>query len=199
LDDLVDDALAVLDAEEVSAAHWCGLSIGGMISIRAALKVPQRVRSLVLMNTDAGAEDRRVVWKHYGLEAIARLFGLSLVKKSVLSLMFGRTTRKQQPELLRRWEDVFMTLHIPSMMRTLHALDRRKSLASELGQIHRPALVIHGDEDRALPIRRGRLLADELPRAEWRSMPRVGHLSCVEAPQEVNRHLLGFLRNQESR
>ena len=35
---------------------WCGLSVGGMVALRAALTFPQRVRRLILLDTDAGAE-----------------------------------------------------------------------------------------------------------------------------------------------
>jgi pimeloyl-ACP methyl ester carboxylesterase len=193
LESLVDDALAVLDAEGISAAHWCGLSIGGMISIRAAIREPGRVRSLILMDTDAGPEKRGVVFRHWLLEAAVRVLGLKSVKGPVMDLMFGRSTHQDQPELVEIWGNRFEELHVPSMMRTLRALDRRRDLVPLLSGVHRPALVIHGDEDRALSRRRGQLIADTLPRAEWLLLRRVGHLCTLEAPDAVNERLVAFL------
>lgn len=51
--DLADDVAAVLDAEGVASAVWMGLSIGGFLSLRAALARPERVRALILLDTDA--------------------------------------------------------------------------------------------------------------------------------------------------
>lgn len=54
LDDLVQDVLAVLDELEIPSPVWAGLSVGGMVALRAALHVPDRVRALILFDTDAG-------------------------------------------------------------------------------------------------------------------------------------------------
>ena len=53
IEQLGHDAIAILDALGVEKAHWCGLSLGGMTSMWAAVKHPQRVASLVLSNTSA--------------------------------------------------------------------------------------------------------------------------------------------------
>lgn len=49
--DLLSDCVAVLDHLKIDSAVWCGLSIGGMIGLRAALVVPERVRALILLDT----------------------------------------------------------------------------------------------------------------------------------------------------
>ena len=54
--DMVGDVTAVLDHLEVERAIWAGLSIGGMVAMRAAIAVPERVAGLILVDTDADAE-----------------------------------------------------------------------------------------------------------------------------------------------
>jgi len=56
--DLLDDACAVLDAQGIARAHWCGLSLGGAVALQAAVTAPQRVRRLVLADTAASFPPR---------------------------------------------------------------------------------------------------------------------------------------------
>ena len=55
--DAVADVVAVLDELGIEKAVWCGLSIGGMVALRAALTCPERVDRLILLDTDAGSEN----------------------------------------------------------------------------------------------------------------------------------------------
>jgi pimeloyl-ACP methyl ester carboxylesterase len=59
MDDVVDDAFAVLDAYGMSGAHLVGFSLGGMIGQVAALKTPQRVRSLTVISSSPIGGKRR--------------------------------------------------------------------------------------------------------------------------------------------
>src|SRR5689334_1488803 len=47
------DALALLDALEISRAHFCGLSLGGMVGMWLAVHAPERIDRLALCNTAA--------------------------------------------------------------------------------------------------------------------------------------------------
>jgi pimeloyl-ACP methyl ester carboxylesterase len=53
---MADDAKAVLDAAGVESAHIYGISMGGMIAQRLALKYPEVIRSLILGCTTSGGE-----------------------------------------------------------------------------------------------------------------------------------------------
>ena len=55
LRDMADDAVGVLDALGIPAAHVCGASMGGMIAQQMAVRHPQRVKSLTLIMTTSGA------------------------------------------------------------------------------------------------------------------------------------------------
>ena len=56
-------------------------------------------------------------------------------------------------------------------------------------------MVLWGEEDRLVPIALGRALAAAIPRAAFLSVPRAGHSVQEEAPDEVNRLLIRFLKD----
>ena len=73
--DLVDDSVALLDHLGIEEAVWVGLSVGGMTAMRAALRHPERVRALILIDTDADAERTWVKLKSRSMGAGSRLVG----------------------------------------------------------------------------------------------------------------------------
>ncbi|MGM0576933.1 MAG: alpha/beta fold hydrolase [Myxococcota bacterium] len=191
--DLTEDVLAVLDAHGVDRAVWGGLSMGGMIALRAALRAPKRVAAMMLLDTDAGPERLGVRLKHRVLALVARLFGLAPVREQILALMFGRTTLRDRPALVDDWRARLSENHVPSMLAVLHALDTRDDLRPRLGSIDVPALVLVGAEDRALPPSRSRALAAALPDAELHVLREAGHMTALEVPDETTERMLAFL------
>ena len=81
VEDLADDALAVLDACGVAAAHVAGVSIGGMVAQAIAARAPARVRSLILCDT-AMAIPPPEMWRQRA--ALVRAEGVAAIADSVL-------------------------------------------------------------------------------------------------------------------
>lgn len=196
--DMVDDTLAVLDRLEIERAAWAGLSIGGMIALRAALRVPERVSSLLLLDTDSGPEKWATRLKYRALGAIARAFGLGPVRPQIARLMFGPTTHREQAELVAEWTEIFSSVHIPSILLMLDPLVARDDLRPRLAEIDAEALVLVGSEDRSLPPVRSRTLAAALARAELVEVEGAGHLSALERPAEVTAAMTRFLTTATS-
>jgi 3-oxoadipate enol-lactonase len=191
--DLVSDVIAVLDQLGIERAIWCGLSVGGMIALRAALVHPTRVSSLILIDSDAGAE---VPWrklKYRAMGAGARLVGVRPLASSISRLMFGRTTRARNPRLVREWKRDLDDLHIPSVLRMLDALVERDSLLSHLSEIKVPTLIVVGEEDRALPPAVSRRMQERMPQARLELIAQAGHLSALEQPETLNQLIMAFL------
>jgi 3-oxoadipate enol-lactonase len=195
LDDMVSDVVAVLDHLRIDRAVWAGLSVGGMVALRAALRVPDRVTGLILVDTDGGTETtwRRVQYSLLG--AVARTMGMRPVLPIVARRMFGVTTLRTRPDLVDQWRERFAAMHIPSALAMLAAVMSRENILSRLQAVEVPALVLVGSEDTSLPPRRARRLADALPRATYLEVPEAGHLSALEQPQRVTAAMLDFLRS----
>jgi 3-oxoadipate enol-lactonase len=197
--EMVDDTTAVLDGVGVERAIWAGLSVGGMVALRAALVAPERVSGLILLDTDAGNEGTWPRLKYRGLAVVARLLGLRPLRGQIARQMFGTTSIESRPALVEEWSDRFARVHVPSALRMLDALVRRDDISARLTEIAVPAVVVVGAEDRSLPPARSRRLAAALPHATLHEIEGAGHLSALEQPDAVTRAVLSFLDSLEPR
>ncbi|MDX1623109.1 MAG: alpha/beta fold hydrolase [Gemmatimonadota bacterium] len=177
----------------IGRAVWAGLSIGGMVALRAALERPGRVAGLVLLDTDAGAETTLAKWKYRAMGWTARALGMRPLLPAVARLMFGETTRETKPELVEAWKGRFAATHVPSMLTILDALVRRDAVVDRLGGIDVATLVLVGEEDEALPPDRSREIAAGIPGAGLELVPEAGHLTALERPGVVTGAMAEFL------
>ena len=191
--DLVDDVVAVLDAEGVKAAVWMGLSMGGFVSLRAALNRPDRVRALVLVDTDAGPES---VWnklKYIIMKWGVLSLGPRFIAPAVMPIMFGKTTLRSRPELRAEYYQRILNMRVKSVSPGVDAIIRRDDLVEHLHEIKVPTLVIVGEEDKALPLWKSRRIANNISGAELVLIPAAGHLSAIETPVPVTAAVTRFL------
>src|SRR5579863_2739467 len=98
---LAQDAVAVLDAEQVAKADWCGLSLGGMTAMWAASHQPERVARLVLCNTSAHMPPA-AQW-HSRMELVRRE-GMRAISPAVIERWFTAGFRSSHPEKVARIE-----------------------------------------------------------------------------------------------
>jgi pimeloyl-ACP methyl ester carboxylesterase len=192
--DALSDVITILDHLDIRRAVWCGLSIGGMVALRAALTCPERVAGLILLDTDAGAESTLRKLEYRTMGTGASVLGLRPFLPAIVRLMFGATTRRQNPKLVSEWKTYFASLHVPSLLCCLNALVRRDSLLDRLEEISVPALVLVGEEDRSLPEPLSRRIHDRLGHSTFDVIPRAGHLSSLEQPIAVTEAMVRFLR-----
>jgi pimeloyl-ACP methyl ester carboxylesterase len=191
--DLVDDVVAVLDAEGVASATWMGLSIGGFLSLRAALTRPERVRALVLLDTDAGPESAWKKVKYSTMKWGLQTVGPRFVVPAVMPIMLGRTTLRSRPEIRAEYFRRFLQIRVKSICRGIDAITGRDDLVGRLGEIRASTLVIVGEEDQPLPVWKSRRIANGIAGAELVVIPRAGHLSAIEHPGPVTDAVTRFL------
>ena len=193
METLYFDAVELIERFEIGPCHFVGLSMGGFVGMRLAARRPELVKSLTLMSTRAGPEPSENVPRYKRLNAVARLLGVDFVSDRVLPIMFGdrfleddETTERRQL-WRRRLEE-----NSRDVYRAVNGVIYRPSCVSELAQIDVPTMVVHGEDDRAIPIEGGRRLADSIDGAEFVSIPEAGHSVSIERPAVVNETLEGF-------
>jgi 3-oxoadipate enol-lactonase len=194
--DLVDDVLAVLDHQGIERAVWAGLSIGGMVALRAALVANNRVSGLILLDTHAGAETTLKKLKYRAMALAAKVTGTGPLLPQVVRMFFSSHTRSTKPELINEWKAKFASVPLSSILHTVEALRRRDSIVERLGEIQVPALVIVGEKDQALPPSYSKEIAGALPNASLVVIEQSGHLPTLEQPEAVTSAMLSFLAGQ---
>jgi pimeloyl-ACP methyl ester carboxylesterase len=187
------------DAAEILAgrpAHVVGLSMGGYVALTLALTRPELVRSLVLAGTGAGGPDRvpRPDDVREGFNAALSLPYEQFVRET-LHYAFAAGWTERNPE--RTEEIVAARLDHPAGFDTIaahaEACYRFYAEGVEVERIDAPALVLHGDADRIVPVQNGRMLAARVRHAEYVELAGAGHNLPLEEPETFVRLVEGFL------
>jgi pimeloyl-ACP methyl ester carboxylesterase len=177
-------------------ADVVGLSMGGYIALTLALAQPKLVRSLVLSGTGAGGLDRvpRPPEVRASFNAALGLPYDEFVRET-LHWAFAPGWAEEHPERIS--EIVDARLAHPAGFHTLTAhVDACYAFyeaGCEVERIEVPALVVHGDLDRIVPVENGRTLAARLPNARYVELPGGGHNLPLEEPETFTRLVLDFL------
>ena len=172
LEDMAADAVGVLDALGIAAAHVCGASMGGMIAQRMADIAPQRVKSLTLMMTSSGA--RRLPGPTLKVRSamISRPASQSvegIVEHYVrLYALIGSPAYPSPPAYLRdRFTTSVKRSYRPAgTARQMVAIAADGDRSPVLGSIRMPTRIIHGGADPLVPIAAGHDLKAKISAAQ---------------------------------
>jgi len=168
---MADDALTVLDAADVSAAHLVGLSMGGLLLVDLATRAPQRVLSMTLLSAaspdpEAGiGEDFFDLMDDDPIGTIIRAMGPTTDEDQAwVTREIADAARRAppRPEAGRRHQEAAYRSTWPTK--------------EQLSDVAAPCLVIHGSADRKLPLRHGEAFRDGIPTSELVVVDGMGHL-----------------------
>ena len=198
LEEMADDAIAVLDAAGIENAHVVGLSMGGAISQIIALKHPNRVRSLTLVATAC----RNHAWREELLQSwatTAETEGMAAVGKEAARWMIGpRSFRRVLPAL--GWMGPLQLFNpanaFISQVKAILSTDDG-ALNTELANIVCPTMVVVGNQDVLTPRGDAEEIASLIPTAELVVISGGAHGLHIEHASTFNRILLEFLGRAE--
>jgi len=189
IEDLAADAFAVLDDAGVETADLYGMSMGGLTVQEMALSEPGRVRSLILGCTAAfGPADKQGSARRDAMVAhTPRWLTLRLMPK----LLYGPDA---DPGALAEDLRIQRDARIPpaAVLAQRVAVGRYRSF-DRVGKIGVPTLILHGEVDKAVPVARGRELAERIPGAKLVVLPRAGHNYLADSGTTAMDEVLAFL------
>lgn len=196
--DLAHQHLALLDALEIERCAVVGLSVGGMWGAEFALISPERVSTLVLMDTSLAAEPAETRQLYFAmLGSIAKAGALpDTVREAAVPLFFAPDVRERRPDLIEAFDASLRAWNAERLVDSVVPLGRmifgRRDAMAELAGLDAPALVMTGSGDLARPLHEGRAMAEVL-NCPFIEIPQAGHISSLEAPDFVNDALSKFL------
>jgi pimeloyl-ACP methyl ester carboxylesterase len=181
LRDMAADALGVLDALNISSAHVCGASMGGMIAQHLAAENPERVRSLTLVMTTSGARHlpqpamavRQALLKRPAAQDVDSV----VAHFERLLSVIGSPAYRPDPERLRQrlQATIRRSWHPAGTARQIMAIMADGDRTPLLARITAPACVIHGEADPLVPVAAGHHLVKHLRGAASDFVPGMGH------------------------
>lgn len=186
--DSAADCLALMDHLGIERAVVGGMSQGGFLSLRVALLAPERVRGLILLDTQAGAEHPDKVVLYQGMIDAWSTGGPSEELGAVVASIII-SDPAHDPIWIAKW------LARPKEL-IVHAgacLLGRDDITNRLSEITCPALVVHGTEDVAIEMELAEALADGL--SGCGGVVKVGgsHAANLVNPVPVNAAIAQFL------
>ena len=191
-----DTAVIVRDVLGESQGVFCGLSQGGFGFMRLALRRPDLIRGLVLMDTSAAPEPTENL-EGYRQLAEALRHGDEATRRgaatAAAAILYGQTWRDANPEALEH-EIELMLSHDPEGQHVAdYAVFDRDDISDRIAAIRAPALVVVGEEDVATVPAKAEFIASQIEGAELVTIPAAGHHSALENPEPVNAAMERFL------
>ena len=197
LEQMADDALAVLDAAGIETAHVVGASMGGVISQIVAVKHPHRVRSLTLVCTAC----RNHPWRQELLQSWAK----TAEEKGMIEVGKEAAQWVMSPRSFRRLVPAFTWMGPLAALRPRHSfvsqidaiLNTREDLVDQLSTITAPTMVIVGNQDILTPRGDSEEIAERIPNAELVIISGAAHGLMMEHSSTFNKILIEFLQRTE--
>jgi pimeloyl-ACP methyl ester carboxylesterase len=194
---MAEEVAALLDDLQIPSAHVVGLSMGGCIAQQLALSHPNRVRSLVLVNTFAKIRPA-------GLGGLRRFFQrmwavqFGAMRDVGVPLLNALFPKPEQAELRRLGVERFLANNASkdvyrAVLRATVAFDSRR----ELHRIACPTLIVAGDRDLTVPLACKHELHRLIPNSQLTLIPDSGHATPIDQHERFNELLVGFFQRQK--
>lgn len=195
----------LIDALQLQRVSLVGISLGGGAALGYTLRSPQRVERLALVDS-------------YGLgdEVPGGRLGYLLVRAPLLDDLTYALLRRSCRMV--RWslynlvhdrrvvtdgmvEEVYRLVNKPGAERAFSSFQRNEvgwnglhtSFADRLHEIKVPTLIVHGADDRVVPVAWARRAHERIANSELRVLPNCGHMPPREYPEEFNRTISRFV------
>jgi len=176
------DVVELMTHLDIDAARIGGLSMGGYVALAIVHRAPQRVKSLVLANTRAGADSPRGKLNRAAmLERLAR-DGVRAIADEMVPKLLGDTTRREQPDLVDVVTGMILANSSEGIASAVRAMRDRPDSTALLARLPGPLTIVHGDEDVLIPVEEAEAMHQAAPGSRLIVLPRVGHLSNLEDP-----------------
>jgi len=198
LDSLTEDITKLIKELKCEQCHFVGFSMGGMVAMRIAIKHPELIKSLILIDTSSEPEPKNKMMKNKAMVFIAKYIGLKPLANEVISLFFGPAFLKdpKKSSLRKKWKNYFIANNRTGIVRAVKGVLFRKGISDQISEIKHPTKILVGANDELTDITKAEILHASIANSSLDIIPRAGHMSPVEEPDIVNsiikEHLMGF-------
>lgn len=188
---MAEDVARAMKHAGADAAHLVGVSLGACVGLTLAIRAPERVRSLTLVSAFARLAPAGA---HSALHMLVRLALLGVAPMRVVAAHVARAMFPAPDQRALYDAAVASLARTPrrAYWRAIGAL-RRFDVRADLARVRCPALIVHGERDRAVALASARELTHAIPDARLLVLAGRGHAGHCEDPTRFNDALLAFL------
>ncbi len=200
---MADDAAAAISELDLGTVHLLGFSMGGYIAIDLALRYPHIVDSLILTATSAGGECH-VPTPATTSSAWRAAAGLDPAEFANQTMHLSFCPGWAHANTIRYEELIRSRLEHPTQPAAwasqYAACDEYLQAGARVESIDCPTTIVHGDQDRVVPVENGQTLNRRIPNSRLAVLQGRGHLSFIEDPATfmaiVENHLIDVASHQ---
>jgi len=188
-----NDIARVMDAVGVGRAAMVGVSVGGYALFEFWRKYRGRAAALILIDTKATADstDARNARLKTAAEVIEN--GTETFIEGLLLKLLGETTRQTRPDLVEAARKMMLKMSPEDISLVQRGLAARPDSIETLKTINVPTLIVVGDEDTLTPVPEAELMRQHIGGSQLQVVPKAGHYSPFERPEEGGRMFRQFL------
>jgi 3-oxoadipate enol-lactonase len=191
LEQLAEDAWALLRALGIARTHWVGLSMGGMIGQTLALSSPGLFLSLSLCDTSSRVPaEAKPVWQERIKTAETQ--GMEPIVEPTLGRWFTAPFRERRKDVIDRVAAMIRATNPRGYAGCCHAISAL-DLTNRLSAIKMPTLIVVGEEDQGTPVAASRAIHAQIAGSELQIIKSASHLSNLEQPEAFTAALTTFL------
>jgi pimeloyl-ACP methyl ester carboxylesterase len=193
IDDYASDVVDLLDALKIREAVIGGLSMGGYVTFALLRLAPSYFRGLVLADTKTQADSDAARLDRARMQRLVDERGPAAIADEMLPKLLSETARSNHPQVAADVRRTIEATDPGAIKAALAALMARPDSASLLGGVHRPTLILVGEQDTITPESDAEAMRARMPGATLVRIPSAGHLSNLERPVDFNNALHRFL------
>ncbi len=195
INDAADQVARLLDQRGIDRTVIGGLSRGGCIALAFARRHPDRLNALVLCDTTAGPDDDQARRGRYQMADRVNQEGAAFVPDIMLPRLLGDTSFRERCELVEEVRNWILAQDPGAIAAAAIGMAEREDSRPMLSSIRVPVLAIAGQQDSAHETTRA--IAEGVRNGQFVSIPRAGHLSNLEQPENFNAALQHFLEEHK--
>lgn len=196
IESLAEDAIEVMEQLGHKKFNCLGISLGGLIAEEVALKVPEKIKKLVLLCTTGAGRDF-VELKPFSEEGLIDFYKMDPMERCVLltEATVDQNLKEKRPDKF----DQIVNLRFKNRADLQQVIIQNKAAISYLGKskdlsnIKAPTLIMTGDHDRTVSPQNSVILGKQINKSKVAVIEGTDHMFALEKPLLTATHIEDFL------
>ena len=193
MDSLADGLADLIEEVAPQGALLLGESFGGALCMTTALRRPDLVKGLVILNSFPQLHNKVQLRAGRVLMRLVPWAAMPYIRRGTESRIHSQHTNAED---LAEFHDRMLKIHPGGYRRRLEILDSY-DIRDQLQQVEAPTLLLAGDQDRLIPSERwGRYMAERIPAAELVVLGGYGHVCLITHDLDISTHVVPWWDRQ---